>query len=99
MTQRSDPAPKCSRCDVAIRDSDLVLRDHGQLYHAECARIPTSDERVREYREIAKNGRHEPPAVRCGICQTGIGSVAELVMTPSGPTHARCQPIRAEPRP
>ena len=54
MEQPSDPSPKCARCSVPVLDSDLVLRDHGQLYHAQCARIPTSDERVREYRELRR---------------------------------------------
>jgi len=109
MEQGADPSPKCCQCRVPILDNDLVLRDHGQLYHAQCARILTSDERVREYRElrraceakIVRNGtplaqasgsRHEPPAVLCAICQTGIGHIAELAMTASGPTHVRCRP-------
>jgi hypothetical protein len=109
MEQRSDPAPKCSQCSVAILDSDLALRDHGQWYHVQCVRILTSDERAREYRglrraneaKIVRNGapparasglRDEPPAVLCEICQTGIGSLAELAMTASGPTHVRCRP-------
>jgi len=56
MEQCSDPAPKCSQCGVPVLDSDLVLRDHGQLYHVQCARIPTSDVRVREYRELRRAG-------------------------------------------
>jgi hypothetical protein len=109
MEPRFDPSPKCSQCSVPILDSDLVLRDHGQLYHASCVRIPPSDERVREYRElrracetkIIRNGtlvarasgsRDEPPGVLCGTCRTGIGSLAELAMTSSGPTHVRCRP-------
>jgi hypothetical protein len=112
MEERSDPSPKCSQCSIPILDSDLVLRDHGQLYHVECACIPTSDERVREYRElrqagearIARKGTHlggasglrdEPPAVLCVICRTGIGSVAELAMTASGPAHVHCRPTRS----
>jgi hypothetical protein len=97
--------PKCSACSVAIFDSDLVLRDHGQWYHVQCARIPTSDERVKEYRELrraceariakASGSRDEPPAVLCVICQTGIGSVAELATTDSGPTHVHCRPTRS----
>jgi hypothetical protein len=109
MEQRSDASPKCSQCSVPILDSDLILRDHGQLYHVQCVRILTSDERVREFRELRRareanitpNGKHlarasglraEPPAVLCEICRTGIGSIAELAMTDSGPTHVRCRP-------
>ena len=50
MEQQPDPSPKCFRCSVQILDGDLVLREHGDWYHVRCARILTSDERVRESR-------------------------------------------------
>lgn len=103
-------APKCCECSDPILDSDLVLRDHGQLYHVQCVRILTSDARVREYRElrhaneatIHQNGKHRPralreerPAVLCEICQRGIGTIADLAVTDSGPTHVHCRPTQA----
>ena len=109
MEQPPDPSAECSRCSVPILDSDLVQRDHGQLHHVHCDRSPTSDERVREHREIrgasdaafdqdakrparAPGLRDEAPAVLCEICQTGIGSFAELALADSGPTHVHCRP-------
>jgi hypothetical protein len=109
MEPRFDPSPQCAQCGVPILDGDLVLRDHGQLYHARCVRIPTSDERVREFRQLrqaceaklirngtpvagASGSRDEPPGVLCGICRTGIATLAELAMTSAGPIHVRCRP-------
>jgi hypothetical protein len=94
MEQEADPSPECSQCSVPVRNSDLVLRDHGQLYHAGCAGSSTSDERVTEGRKLRRTraARSEPPAVLCEICGTGIGSAAELAMTASGPTHVHCRP-------
>ncbi len=54
MEQRPDPFPNCSRCSVPILEGDLVLRDHGDWYHVQCARILTSDERVRELRGLER---------------------------------------------
>lgn len=47
----------------------------------------------------SSGSRDEPPAVLCGICRTGIGSLAELAMTAVGPTHIRCQPTEPDPQP
>lgn len=66
MELGSDPSPKCCECRAPIRDSDMVLRDHGQLYHVQCIRMRTSDERVRESgvlrhaseADISQNGKY-----------------------------------------
>ena len=52
-----------------------------------------ADERVTEGRKLRRSAaRSEPPAVLCEICNTGIGSTAELALTASGPTHVHCRP-------
>jgi hypothetical protein len=73
--------PRCSRCRIAIMDTDVVLREHGEWYHVGCARTVTSF-----------GMRDEPSAVLCVICRTGIRRTAQLTMTESGPAHPRCRP-------
>jgi hypothetical protein len=79
-------APRCARCQGGILDRDLVLRLHGDWYHVRCVRTRSSD------------GASNPsPVVLCAICRTGIGRVADVVMTDSGPKHHWCRPV-VEPK-
>jgi hypothetical protein len=89
MDETSGGSEKCARCRDQIRDGDLVLRDHGEWYHARCAR-----------RLNPKGVPEKPAAVQCVICRVGIGSIAELSLSGSAPAHVRCRAAQStEPLP
>jgi hypothetical protein len=75
------------RCARMLTSDERVTESRG-LERASAAKIAQSQERLAR----ASSVREEPPAVLCVICQTGIGSVAELAMTGSRTTHVRCSP-------
>jgi hypothetical protein len=85
MEERRNGSETCTGCQVEINDGDLVVRDHGESYHASCIPRP------------ARIGlRDEPAAVRCSICRAGIATIAEMAITDSGPTHVGCRRARPD---
>ena len=46
--QPPEEPPKCFLCSAVFLDGNMALRDSGQWVHVRCARVLSSDERVRE---------------------------------------------------
>lgn len=105
MAQRLDALVTCSGCSRKVLEGDLVVWDHGDWYHLQCARPLPPDGRPMEFRgrprasevkKMVQNGDplpKEAAAVRCTVCGAGIARVADMAVRASGPTHVRCRPV------